>query len=75
MDKGEHPEWHVYEKFMDDFQKSAVDSLYGAGCLRVGSYGKSMYFEGLSEGITGLYQRAKDLAEEYGMDAIFEPRN
>ncbi len=75
IEAGEHPDWHTYEMASDDFKYSIIKSLYNAGCLRVGSSGSSIHFEGKSPAISNLYQKAKDLAEEHGMQAVFEPKN
>jgi hypothetical protein len=46
--------------------------LWRAGFLRVAGYSSGIiYFEGYSDGIRNLYQKAKDLAEEYDMKAEF----
>ena len=73
VDKGQHPEWHGYELNRDTLENIVVRSLYLKGCLRVASVGKTMYFEGLPNAIKSLYQKARDLAEEYGMGTNFHP--
>jgi len=73
-EKGEHPEWHGYEMTNDSCTGQVIGALYKAGCLRVGSTGDRMHFEGTATTIQNLHQKAKDLAEGHGMTAEFEPR-
>jgi len=73
IDQGEHPEWHTYEMAEDDFKHSIIHALYANGCLRVGSNGSYMHFEGSPQAIKSLFQKAKDLAEEYGKAPAFDP--
>lgn len=72
--RGEHPEWHCYEMAKSQLEYEVLDALYGNGCLRVGTSGHVMYFEGFPEAIKNLKYKAETLAEEYGMTAKFEPR-
>jgi hypothetical protein len=74
MDLGEHPEWHSYEMAKDEFAPKAIEALYAAGCLRVGSVQNVIHFEGKPAGIQNLHQKAKDFAEEHGMIAKFDPQ-
>jgi len=74
IDQGEHPEWHGYEMASDRVRYAILDTLYAQGCLRVGSSGSALHFEGRPQAIKSLYNKAKDLAEEYGMSPAFDPR-
>src|SRR6185369_5536854 len=49
IEKDEHPEWHCYEMASSDVNYKIVCALKEAGCLRVGSTGNRMYFEGTGE--------------------------
>jgi hypothetical protein len=69
----EHGEWHHYEMAVDDANAFMTTSLYQAGCLRVGSVGDRMSFEGTSSAIKQLYQVAINLAESHGKTPAFEP--
>lgn len=66
----EHPSWHCYEMAADDVRYDIRKTLLDAGCLRVGSRGDQVYLEGKPDATT--MQAAKDLAEEYGLEAVFE---
>ena len=50
------------------------NELFKKGCLRVASQGMVLYFDGKPEAIRNLFHKAKDLAEEFGMSAKFEPQ-
>ena len=73
-DEGEHPEWHSYEIAQSGFEYNVVEAVYKAGGVRVGSSSGSMYFDGIPDAIKNLYQKCKDLAEGYDMNAVFQPR-
>ena len=72
--QGEHPEWH-HEIAEYDFRTKAIKMLYSAGCLRVGTAQGLLHFEGFPLAIQNLHQKAKDLAEEHGMMAKFDPKH
>ena len=69
----EHPEWHGYEMLKDDIEYGVMRNLYSQGCLRVGSVGSTMHFEGTANAIKNLYNKAINLAEEHEMAPKFEP--
>lgn len=69
---GEHPEWHRYEILSDQIEERAYDALYSRNYLRVATWRDEVHFEGTSNAIKNLYQKAKDLAEENGFDAKFQ---
>jgi len=71
-EEGEHPEWHWYEMLKYDIEQTAYNEMYKKGYLRVALSKQGMYFEGTPQGIKGSYQKAKDLADQYGLDAFFE---
>jgi hypothetical protein len=74
IDEGEHPEWHSYEIAESHCYWKAMENLYKAGAIRVGSRQDYLHFEGTPEGIHSLYQFCKDLADSYEMGCVFEPK-
>lgn len=66
-----HPEWHSYDAMKDSIEISVYDEMYKKGFLRVASHSGEVYFEGTSSGISSLYNKAKDLAEQSDMKAVF----
>jgi len=57
----------------EDAEAEISLDMFRAGFLRVGSWGSNITFEGTSESIKNLYQKAKDIADERGGKAVFEP--
>jgi hypothetical protein len=45
--------------------------MYKKGFLRVASHSDEVYFEGTSSGISSLYNKAKDLADQNNLKAVF----
>jgi hypothetical protein len=72
MRTGEHPEWHHYDMLHDSIEEIVYDEMYKKGYLRVAQSQDVVYFEGSSNGIKNLYQKAKDLAESHGKTASFQ---
>lgn len=62
----------------NEADREISNDLYKAGCLRVGSnpadLNSDVIFEGISEAVKNLYQKAKDIAEQYGRKASFHIR-
>ena len=75
MRNGEHPEWHSYDMLHDSIEEAVYDEMYKKGYLRVAQNQDVVYFEGSSNGIKNLYQKAKDLAESHGKTANFQKIN
>lgn len=68
-------EWHVYKMATDDAHAAMLHHLFAAKFLRVVTIDDdTITFEGTPGGIVQLFQKAKDLAEEHGMFAVFERR-
>lgn len=74
IESGEHPEWHIYEMAKDDLTWKIINAVFDAGNLRFGQRESTIYFEGKSEAIKNLCQKAKDFAEELECCACFEAR-
>lgn len=72
---GRHPEWHSIEAMKDGVQGAMTDELYEKGFLRVASRKEDLHFEGTPNAIKNLYQKARDMAEERGGKAHFQPVN
>lgn len=70
IDEGEHPGWHNYEIPERDYTLYAINALRKAGCLRIGTMGTELFFDGTVTAIT--YQAAKDLAASHNMTPVFE---
>lgn len=73
--EGGHPEWHSYDMMKDALVHDLSDEMYERGFLRVATHGKDLYFEGTPNAIKNLYQKARDMAEERGGKAHFQPIN
>ena len=61
------------ESMKEDAEAEISMDLYRSGFLRIGSWGFDITFEGTPKAIKNLYQKAKDIAEERGGKAVFEP--
>ena len=65
----------IYE---DEADPEISNNMYKAGFLRVGSVptilDSDIIFEGTPETIKNLYNKAKNMAEQYGRKATFSPR-
>jgi hypothetical protein len=45
--------------------------MYKKGFLRVSNHGNEIYFEGTSNGISNLYNKAKEIADQNDAKALF----
>lgn len=72
---GEHPEWHIYEMAVDEYQSKLIKYLYDGGWIRVGSSDETIYFEGNSSSLYNWYSELKEFAESNGMYCCFEKRS
>ena len=71
MRNGEHP-GDSYDMLHDSIEEAAYDEMYKRGYLRVAHQWDDVFFQGTSNGIKNLYQKAKDMTEEHGKKASFE---
>ena len=69
-EEGGHGCWHNYHMAAMEVSCEIRDTLLCAGCLRVGSDGDVVCFEGVPTATT--LQAAKDLAENYNLRPVFE---
>lgn len=67
------PEWHEYEMLLDDGKRLALDDIYINGFLRVASKDEDLHFEGTSEAIRNLHNKATQMSEERWGRAHFWP--
>lgn len=74
IERGEHPEWHTHEIISDRASLAIRKLLLDNGYIRVGRSGNFIYFEGRPEALKSQHQRCRDLADEHGVTAAFEPQ-
>ena len=67
IEKGEHPEWHVYEIFECNYHGEITRQLYAEGFIRVGideAY-RVLGFEGKGFAFKANYDLLQSIKEEY----------
>jgi hypothetical protein len=63
-------EWHCYEMAEDDLDSEMADALYKSGWVRVGSWNKTLHFEGLGHIMADKKTWLEDFANEHGFEDV-----
>ena len=72
MNSGEQMSDHEYDMLVPNgIERDIYGQMYKKGYLRVAQDQDIVYFEGTSQGILNLHNKAKDMAEQYGKKAYF----
>lgn len=67
-------EWHIYEIASDKAGPEIKRLLLNNGFIRVGEFDGDLHFEGRPNHLKSQHQMCKDLADDYGAGAVFEPQ-
>jgi hypothetical protein len=68
---GKVPEDH-YDNLHDAIEQMAYSQMYRRGYLRVAPEGNTVHFEGTSQGILNLFNKAKEIANQHDKKAEFQ---